>query len=60
VPIIGCVPDLEIFSANSKAPHKLEVSLIPKDLILFNLQYSCRSSILAAPSHIEYCVWTLR
>ena len=34
MPIIGCVPDFDIFSANSKAPHKFEVSLNPKDFVL--------------------------
>ena len=42
------------FSENSSAPHKFEVSHKPKDLILFFLEYSCKSSILAAPSQIEY------
>ena len=36
VPIIGCVPTLEIFSANSNAPHKLEVSERPKQGTLFS------------------------
>jgi len=40
VPIIGCVPTLDIFSANSNAPHKLEVSERPKQGILFSLQKS--------------------
>ena len=53
-PIIGCVPDFEIFSANSSAPHKFDVSHKPKDFILFFFEYSCKSSILAAPSQIEY------
>ena len=37
-PIIGCVPALEIFSANSSAPHRLDVSERPKQGILFCLQ----------------------
>ena len=40
VPIIGCVPAFEIFSANSRAPHKFEVSQIANDLILFSLENS--------------------
>ena len=39
VPIIGCVPTFDKFSANSSAPHKLEVSEIPTDWTLFSLQY---------------------
>ena len=39
VPIIGCVPDLLIFSANSNAPHKFKLSQIPILGILFSLQY---------------------
>ena len=54
-PIIGCVPALLIFSANSKAPHKFEVSHKPIALILLLLQYSASSSIFTAPSHMEYC-----
>ena len=56
VPIIGCVPILEIFSANSNAPHKLVVSQSPNDCILFDFEKSCKSSILTAPSQIEYWV----
>jgi len=37
VPIIGCVPDLDIFSENSKAPHKFAVSERPIDCILLLL-----------------------
>ena len=37
-PIIGCVPDFEILSENSKAPHKLEVSHKPTDFTLLSLQ----------------------
>ena len=44
-----------IFSANSNAPHKFDVSHKPKDLILFSLEKSFKSSNLIAPSHIEYC-----
>ena len=40
VPIIGCVPDLLIFSENSRAPHKLKLSQTPTDLILLFLQMS--------------------
>ena len=43
------------FSENSRAPHKFDVSDIAKDLISFSLAKSFRSSILIAPSHIEYC-----
>ena len=59
VPIMGCVPTFDNFSANSKAPHKFVVSDKPKDLILFSLEKSFKSSIFIAPSHIENCVWTL-
>ena len=34
--MIGWVPALEIFSANSKAPHKLDVSDKPTDFILLS------------------------
>ena len=37
VPIIGWTPVLDIFSANSRAPHKLDVSLRPKALIFLSL-----------------------
>ena len=37
MPIIGWVPTLEIFSANSSAPHKFEVSHKPKDFNFFFL-----------------------
>ena len=40
VPIIGCVPILETFSANSNAPHKLDVSDNPMLLIFLSLQKS--------------------
>jgi hypothetical protein len=60
VPIIGCVPTLEIFSANSNAPHKFEVSQRPNDFNLFDFEKSCKSSIFTAPSHIEYCECILR
>ena len=53
---MGCVPTLEIFSANSSAPHRLDVSERPKQGILFSLQKSFKLSILIAPSQIEYCV----
>ena len=37
-PIIGCVPALLIFSANSKAPHKFELSHKPiADFITFTV-----------------------
>ena len=35
VPIMGCVPVLDISSENSNAPHKLLVSDKPTDLIFF-------------------------
>ena len=54
--MIGCVPTLEIFSENSNAPHKLDVSERPKQGISFSLQKSFKLSILIAPSQIEYCV----
>mgnify|MGYP000088090201 CR=1 FL=1 len=54
--MIGCVPTLAIFSENSNAPHKLEVSESPRQGILFSLQKSFKFSILIAPSQIEYCV----
>ena len=38
MPKIGCVPTFEIFSENSSAPHKLDVSDNPTALILFFLQ----------------------
>ena len=60
VPIIGCVPDFDIFSENSSAPHKFEVSDKPIDLILFSLQKFLKFSIFRAPSQIEYCVCTLK
>ena len=44
VPIIGWVPDLEIFSENSKAPDKFDLSDKPIDWILFVLQKSLRLS----------------
>jgi len=50
------VPDFAKFSENSSEPHKLEVSDRPTDLILLSLQKFFKSSILIAPSHIEYCV----
>ena len=53
--MIGWVPDLDIFSANSKAPHRLEVSQSANDLNLFSFEKSFKSSILIAPSHIENC-----
>ena len=56
VPIIGWTPVFEIFSANSNAPHRFEVSHNAIDLILFSLIESFRSSIFIAPSQIEYCV----
>ena len=56
---MGCVPALLILSENSRAPHKLKLSQIPRAFNLFSLQKSERSSILAAPSHIEYWVWIL-
>ena len=37
VPIIGWVPALEMFSANSKDPHKLDVSDRPTHLIFLSL-----------------------
>ena len=49
VPIIGCVPTLEIFSANSSAPQRFEVSQRANDLVLFVFEKSCKSSILTAP-----------
>ena len=52
--MIGWVPDLDTFSENSKDPHKLDVSHKPTDLILLSLQKFFKSSILIAPSHIEY------
>ena len=52
-PIIGWVPTLDIFSANSRAPHKFDVSHKARDLIFFSLDISFKSSILIAPSHIE-------
>ena len=42
-----------IFSANSRAPHKFDVSHKANDLIFFSLEISFKSSILIAPSHIE-------
>ena len=54
--MIGWVPDFDIFSANSNAPHRFDVSQIPNDFILLIFEYSWRSSILTAPSQIEYCV----
>ncbi|SVA45948.1 uncharacterized protein METZ01_LOCUS98802, partial [marine metagenome] len=54
------VPTLEMFSANSKAPHKLDVSDKPMLWIFLSLQKFFKLSILIAPSHIEYCVWILR
>ena len=48
------MPTLEIFSANSKAPHRLEVSQIANDYNLFSFEKSCKSSIFIAPSQIEY------
>ena len=58
--MIGCVPAFEIFSANSSAPHKLVVSHKPKDLILLVFAMSFNSSILIAPSQIEYCECTFK
>ena len=52
--MIGWVPDLLTFSANSRAPHKLKLSHIPIFLILFSLQCAAKSSIFIAPSQIEY------
>ncbi len=51
---MGCVPDLLIFSENSKAPHKLKLSQIPATFILLSLQNSESSSSFIAPSQIEY------
>jgi hypothetical protein len=56
VPIIGWVPDFDKFSENSSEPQRLEVSDKPTDLILLFLQKIFKSSILIAPSHIEYWV----
>ena len=36
VPIIGCVPTLDIFSANSNAPHRLVLSHNASDFILLS------------------------
>ena len=47
VPTIGWVPALEMFSANSKDPHKLDVSDRPTHLIFFSLQNSFKLSILS-------------
>ena len=44
-PIIGWAPDLEIFSENSKAPKRFDVSESPMLLILISLQYSFNFSI---------------
>ena len=41
-------------SENSTAPHKFDVSHIPSALIFNSLVLSFRSSILIAPSQIEY------
>ena len=38
--MIGCVPIFEIFSANSKAPHKFDVSHNANDLNLFSFEKS--------------------
>ena len=54
VPIIGCVPILDIFSENSRAPQRFEVSDKPTHAIFFSLQKSFKLSILIAPSQIEY------
>ena len=53
VPIIGWDPDLDNFSANSKAPHRLEVSHKPIAFSLLSLEISFKSSNLIAPSQIE-------
>jgi len=45
-----------MFSENSSAPNKLDVSDSPRQGILFSLQKSFNFSILIAPSQIEYCV----
>ena len=43
--MIGCVPILLTSSENSNAPHKLKLSLIPMECILFSLQYLDKSWI---------------
>ena len=60
VPIIGWDPILDIFSENSIAPHKFEVSHKPRDFILNSLAFSFKESILTAPSHIEYWEWIFK
>ena len=54
VPTIGCVFDFESVSENCNTPHKFDVSEMPNDFILLFLQNFSRSSILIAPSQIEY------
>ena len=53
--MIGWLPTFDIFSENSKAPHKLKLSAKPIDLIFFDLQYSAKSSIFTAPSKKGNC-----
>ena len=52
--MIGWVPTFEIFSANSKAPQRFEVSDKPTQGIFFSLQSFFKLSILIAPSQMEY------
>ena len=62
MPRIGCVPLFDIFSENSRAPHKLYESDKPTALIFFFLQKSDNSSIFNAPSQIEYweCIFMIK
>ena len=60
VPIIGWVPIFDNLSENSIAPHKFEVSFIPRLLILNSYAQSFKSSIFIAPSQIEYWLCIFR